>query len=77
MCAIHRLLALVGQPGTHDPDDAFLWFRIDDDHESAIDRPDADEPVLEVRMVRVEELQDRVFGSEQALASAKDRTCFL
>ena len=58
------MLALVDQPGTNDADDTFLWFRVDDDHESTVDRANGDETILEVRMVRVEDLENLGCGLE-------------
>ena len=57
MRAVQILLAIGGRPGANDPESAFLWFRLDDDHAPAIDGADRDEPVLALRMLRVEDLE--------------------
>lgn len=57
MRAVQNLLAIVGQSGAKDSDSAFISFRVDNDHDPAIDWPDGDEPVLKLRMLRVEDLE--------------------
>ena len=55
--AVQSLLALVGQPGANDSDEVFFSFRVDDNHEPAIDWTDGDEAVFEFRMLCVEDLE--------------------
>jgi len=51
------LLACVGPTGANDPNDVFVAFGVDDDHESPLDRADRDEAILEVGVLDVEDLQ--------------------
>ena len=51
------MLAFGGPPGAHDADETFFSFRVDDDHETSIDRADCDEAVLELGVLRVEDLE--------------------
>jgi hypothetical protein len=55
--AVQNLLAFVGHSGAKDSDSAFFTFRVDDDHEPAIDGPDGEEPIFEFRMLRIEDLE--------------------
>ena len=55
--AVQGLLEFGGHPGANDSDYLFFSFRVDDNHESAIDRADGDEAVLEVGMLCVEDLE--------------------
>jgi hypothetical protein len=50
-------LAPVGQSSSNDPDQAFFWFCMDDDHQPAIDGADRDEAVFGFRVLRVEDLE--------------------
>jgi hypothetical protein len=44
--AIQRLLALGGPSGANDADEIVFAFRVDDNHETSIDRADGDEAIL-------------------------------
>jgi hypothetical protein len=63
--AIEIPLALGGRSGSDDPDSALLWFRVDDDHDPAIDRTDRDEAVLVFRMRSIEDLEIVDAGFEE------------
>jgi hypothetical protein len=52
--ACSRLMAM---RAANDSDDLFFSLRLDDNHESAINRADGDEAVFEVGMLRVEDLE--------------------
>ena len=77
MRAVQTLLALVGQPGANDSDEVFLSFRVDDDHEPAIDRTDRDEAVFGFRMVCVEDLEIVGAGLEEPLSLRERQTVLL
>jgi len=63
--AVQSPLALGGQSGSDDPDQAVLWLREPDDDEPATDGPDRDESVLGFRVFRVEELEVVDAGFEE------------
>jgi hypothetical protein len=63
--AIKIPLALGGRSGSDDPDSALLWFRVDDDHDPAIDRTNRDEAVLGLRMRGIEDLEIVDAGFEE------------
>jgi hypothetical protein len=53
--------------GTDDPTAAFLRFRVDDDHDPAIDRTDREDPILELGVRRIEDLEVVDAGLEEPL----------
>jgi hypothetical protein len=72
--AVQHLLAVVGKSGAKDSDSAFFSFRVDDDHEPAIDRPDGEEPIFEFRMPLVEDLEIVDPGLEEPLGLREGQT---
>jgi hypothetical protein len=71
------LFALAGRPGANDPDQAFFWFRVDDDHDPAIDRTDRDEAVFGFRVLRVEYIQVVGTGFEEPSSLGKRQSVLL
>jgi hypothetical protein len=68
------LLTFVGQPGTNDSNEVVFWFRVDDDHEAAINWTNGDEAILEFRVRCVEDLEIVCAELEESLSLRERQT---
>ena len=70
------MLAFGGRPGANDADETFFSFRVDDDHETSVDRADGDETVFELGVLRVEEFEIVGTRLEEPLGLRERKPCF-
>ena len=54
-----------GHSGANDADDVVFTLRIHDDHDAVSDRTDRDESILELRVIRIEDLEVVRLGSQK------------
>ncbi len=67
----------VGKPGANYTDEFFFSFRVNDNHDSTIDRSDGGESVFGLKMLSVEDLQIVVVGLEELLRLSERHTMLI